>query len=95
MSETFGDATPDTRYVVYSATKAFVAGAMWAVIGDGLIDPSSRVVELVPEFGTQRQGRHHHRAGDAPHLRLPAARRCSSPRATPARAAARPSPAGA
>ena len=25
---------------------------MWAVIGDGLIDPSSRVVDLVPEFGT-------------------------------------------
>ncbi len=52
MSETIGDATPETRYVVYSATKAFVAGAMWAVIGDGLIDPSSRVVDVVPEFGT-------------------------------------------
>jgi hypothetical protein len=38
MSETIGDATPDTRYVDYSATKAFVAGAMWAVIGDGLVD---------------------------------------------------------
>ena len=52
MSATVGDATPDIRYVGYSATKAFVAGAMWAVIGDGLIDPSSRVVDLVPEFGT-------------------------------------------
>src|SRR6478672_8150853 len=35
MSETIGDAAPDTRYVVYSATKAFVAGAVWAVIGNG------------------------------------------------------------
>ena len=52
MSTTIGDATPDTRYVAYSATKAFVAGAMWAVIGDGLIDPSGRVVDLIPEFGT-------------------------------------------
>ena len=39
MSETIGDATPETRYVAYSATKAFVAGAMWAVIGDGLDRP--------------------------------------------------------
>ena len=36
--ETFGDADDDTRYAVYSATKAFVAGAMWALIGDGLVE---------------------------------------------------------
>jgi CubicO group peptidase (beta-lactamase class C family) len=52
LSETLGDASSDTRYVAFSATKAFVAGAMWALIGDGLIDPSARVVELIPEFGT-------------------------------------------
>ena len=51
-SETFGDAGDDTRYVVYSATKAFVAGAMWALIGDGLIDTQTPVVTYVPEFGT-------------------------------------------
>jgi len=50
--ETFGDATPDTRYAVFSCTKAFVAGAMWALIGDGVVDVSKRVVEYVPEFGT-------------------------------------------
>jgi CubicO group peptidase (beta-lactamase class C family) len=52
MAETIGDAAPDTRYVAYSATKAFVAAAMWALIGDGLLDPSARVVEVIPEFGT-------------------------------------------
>ena len=52
MFETFGDATPDTRYVVYSATKAFVAGAMWALIGDGLVDVQARVDDYVPGFGT-------------------------------------------
>ena len=36
--ETYGDATPDTRYAVFSATKAFVAGAMWALIGEGEVD---------------------------------------------------------
>ena len=50
--ETYGDATDETRYVVYSATKAFVAGAMWALIGDGLVDPLLPVVAYVPEFGT-------------------------------------------
>jgi CubicO group peptidase (beta-lactamase class C family) len=52
MFETIGDATNDTRYIVYSATKAFVAGAVWALMGDGLIDVNKRVVDYVPEFGT-------------------------------------------
>jgi CubicO group peptidase (beta-lactamase class C family) len=51
-AETFGDATGDTRYVVYSATKAFVAGAMWALIGDGVVDVSLPVTTYVPEFGS-------------------------------------------
>ena len=50
--ETFGNATNDTRYIVYSATKAFVAGAVWALIGDHLIDPAKLVTDYVPEFGT-------------------------------------------
>ncbi|MEO5724301.1 MAG: serine hydrolase domain-containing protein [Ilumatobacteraceae bacterium] len=50
--ETFGDATNDTRYVVYSATKAFVAGAVWALIGDGAIDVSKRVADYIPEFAS-------------------------------------------
>jgi CubicO group peptidase (beta-lactamase class C family) len=57
VNETFGDATPDTRYAVFSCTKAFVAGAMWALIGDGLVDVSKPVIEYVPEFGTNgKQG---------------------------------------
>lgn len=50
--ETYGDATDESRYVVFSATKAFMAGAVWALIGDGLIDVSRRVAEYVPEFAT-------------------------------------------
>jgi CubicO group peptidase (beta-lactamase class C family) len=52
VSETYGDATPATCYVVYSATKALVAGAVWALMGDGLLDPAQRVAELIPEFAT-------------------------------------------
>ena len=50
--ETYGDATPDTRFAVFSCTKAFVAGAVWALIGDGLVDVSKLVIDYVPEFGT-------------------------------------------
>ena len=51
-AETFGDATADTRYAVFSCTKAFLAGAVWALIGDGLIDVGQRVAHYVPEFAT-------------------------------------------
>jgi CubicO group peptidase (beta-lactamase class C family) len=50
--EAFGDATTDTRYVVFSATKAFVASGAWTLITDGLIDESRPVADYIPEFAT-------------------------------------------
>ena len=50
--ETLGDAGPDSRYVIFSATKAFVAGAAWLLIGDGSLDIDRRVAEYIPEFAT-------------------------------------------
>src|SRR5687767_6489210 len=52
LFETLGDATNATRYNVYSATKAWVASVMWQLIAEGKIDVSSKVTELIPEFGT-------------------------------------------
>jgi len=52
VNEAFGDATVDTRYVVFSSTKAFVAGAMWQLIAEGAVDVGKRVADYVPEFGT-------------------------------------------
>jgi CubicO group peptidase (beta-lactamase class C family) len=52
VSLALGDATTDSRYVIFSATKPVVAGAIWVLIGDGELDISRRVVDLVPEFGT-------------------------------------------
>lgn len=49
--ETFGDATPDTRYCLYSATKAIVASGVWTLIDDGLLDVSRPVAEYLPSFG--------------------------------------------
>lgn len=52
LFESFGDATDETRFAAFSATKAFVAGAVWVLIGEGTVDPAQRVVEHIPEFGT-------------------------------------------
>jgi CubicO group peptidase (beta-lactamase class C family) len=50
--ETFGAATPDTRYIVFSATKAWVASAAWILIAEGKLDISKKVMEYIPEFET-------------------------------------------
>lgn len=50
VDEAFGDATTDTRYCAFSATKAFVAGVVWQLIGEGKVDPSAKVVDVLPEF---------------------------------------------
>jgi CubicO group peptidase (beta-lactamase class C family) len=53
MHEVFGDATTDTRYVMFSCTKAVVAGAVWLLIQEGKLDVTKRVGEYIPEFATQ------------------------------------------
>jgi CubicO group peptidase (beta-lactamase class C family) len=50
--EVFGDAGLDTRYVIFSATKAFVASTAWLLIGEGSLDIDRRVAEYIPEFAT-------------------------------------------
>jgi CubicO group peptidase (beta-lactamase class C family) len=50
--ETFGDAAPDSRYVIFSATKPFVASALWLLLGAGAVSIDQRVAEVIPEFGT-------------------------------------------
>lgn len=49
--ETFGNETNETRYVIFSSTKAFVAGAVWILIGEGKVDIGKRVIDYIPEFG--------------------------------------------
>jgi CubicO group peptidase (beta-lactamase class C family) len=50
--EAFGDAGSETRYVIFSATKAFVASAAWLLIGEGSLDINHGVAEYIPEFAT-------------------------------------------
>lgn len=55
LFETLGEATPESRYVVFSCTKGIVAGAVWLLIGDGRLDVGTRVADLVPEFATNEK----------------------------------------
>jgi CubicO group peptidase (beta-lactamase class C family) len=50
--EAVGDAGLDTRYVIFSATKTFVASTAWRLIGDGSLDIERRVADYIPEFAT-------------------------------------------
>lgn len=50
-AEVFGDATADTRYCIFSATKPFVASTVWTLMGEGVIDVTKPVVEYFEEFG--------------------------------------------
>ena len=51
VEEVFGDASLDTRYAIFSATKPFVAAAVWTLISEGKLDPEERVAHYFPEFG--------------------------------------------
>jgi len=52
-SVTLGDpvAGDDTRYVIFSCTKALVASAVWQLLAEGSIRLEDRVAEHIPEFG--------------------------------------------
>lgn len=50
--ETYGASTNDTRYVVFSSTKPFVASSVWILLQEGKLDLAQRIVDVVPEFGT-------------------------------------------
>jgi CubicO group peptidase (beta-lactamase class C family) len=50
--ETFGSAAADSRYVIFSCTKALVVGAFWLLLGEGAVSLDQRVAEVIPEFAT-------------------------------------------
>lgn len=51
LHEHFGSADTDTRFTVFSATKALVGAVVWQLIGEGTLSTDTRVIDLVPGFG--------------------------------------------
>ncbi len=50
-SATFGDATDETRFCIFSATKPLVASVIWLLLAEGHLDPAAPLGDLVPELG--------------------------------------------
>ena len=49
---TLGQADASSRYVIFSATKSVVGGAIWLLMSEGRLDVGQKVSEIVPEFAT-------------------------------------------
>ena len=47
-----GAATTDSRYVIFSCTKAVTGTAIWRLLSDGRLKLDDRVADLIPEFGS-------------------------------------------
>lgn len=56
-AETFGAANADSRYLVFSTTKPFVAATAWTLLAEGSLRAEAPVVEYVPEFGANGKER--------------------------------------
>ena len=52
LFETFGNATNNSLYCVFSSTKAITSAAGWLLIEAGDLSVDERVADIVPEFGT-------------------------------------------
>jgi CubicO group peptidase (beta-lactamase class C family) len=52
----FGDAGPDTRFCLFSATKALVSATCITLIESGHLDPARPVAHYIPEFAENGKG---------------------------------------
>lgn len=48
--ETVGAATDDQRYILQSVSRPILAGAIWKLIGEGLLTPATVIADVIPEF---------------------------------------------
>jgi CubicO group peptidase (beta-lactamase class C family) len=48
----FGDATPETRYILQSVGRVVVASVLWKLVDEEVVDLSEPVAEIIPSFGT-------------------------------------------
>ena len=58
VDRTIGDATEDTRYCFFSATKPFVAATIWQLVSEELLDLDTAVAALIQSSETTEKGNH-------------------------------------
>ncbi|MBT7371769.1 MAG: beta-lactamase family protein [Gammaproteobacteria bacterium] len=54
--ETYGDATNQTLYCIFSSTKAITSAAAWLLIQEGKLNVDDTVTSLIPEFAGNGKG---------------------------------------
>jgi len=52
LFETIGDAAPSSRYIIFSTTKGIIAGAIYLLVGQGLLGWDTKAADLIPEFAS-------------------------------------------
>lgn len=55
--ETYGDATPSTRYITQSAGRPILATVVWKLLGDGLLDVDQTISSVLAPFGANGKER--------------------------------------
>ncbi len=53
---TLGDAVDDSRYVIFSCTKALVYSATWQLLAEGSLRLDQQIADVIPEFATNDKG---------------------------------------
>lgn len=56
LFETYGDASNDSLYCIFSSTKAITSAAAWLLMQNGTLDISKKVADLIPEFAANDKG---------------------------------------
>tara|TARA_A100001037_G_C15138407_1_gene632355 strand:- start:218 stop:1378 length:1161 start_codon:yes stop_codon:yes gene_type:complete len=51
LLKSFGQADNGSLYTVFSVTKAVISSAIWLMMQDGSLDESTKVIDVLPEFG--------------------------------------------
>jgi CubicO group peptidase (beta-lactamase class C family) len=52
LFESFGQATDESLFCLFSATKAITSSAIWILLQEGKLDLSERVAEIIPAFSS-------------------------------------------
>ena len=55
LDETIGNANAKSRYCFFSATKPFVAAAMWQLLTEGLVSLDSTIASYLTEFNENKK----------------------------------------
>ena len=75
--ESFGTAQPESLTAIFSATKGITSAAAWLLFQEGALGEDERVVDIIPEFGSNDKGSDHGPAAFYAYRRISARAICA------------------